>query len=85
MSHSRLDDFLTALARDQPTRSAYLADPASAMVCARLSREEQEVLRLGRLETILDYLDGEACRPSSPDRQLGSGTGGGSSGNAPAA
>jgi hypothetical protein len=78
MTEQRLDDYLVALVSDQDTRTAFLADRATAIKEANLSADERGVLEDGRLEKILEYLQPTGPRPTTPEKlPVGSGTGGG--------
>jgi hypothetical protein len=74
----RLDDYLVALVSDPNVRTAFLADRATAIEKANLSKDERGVLEDGRLEKILEYLQPTDPRPTAPEKlPIGSGTGGG--------
>jgi hypothetical protein len=78
MTEQRLDEYLVALVSDQDTRTAFLADRATAIGEARLSEGERGVLVDGRLEEILKYLEPTGPRPTTPEKiPIGGGTGGG--------
>lgn len=81
MSTSQLGDYVADLALHAKARQTFATDADAAMVAANLSPEAQDVLRTGKLTTILDYLDDGGVRPADPDRQPGNGSGSGGSGS----